>query len=68
MDQEERELKRFGYTLFAGMFAGLGVGALVAVAEDGGITEVMWSASGAGSLGITVAALIGLTRMRIFRD
>ncbi|WP_405633887.1 hypothetical protein [Streptomyces sp. NBC_01174] len=71
MGSEEREpvqeLERFGRVLFAGGFAGLGVGALVAWTGGASGTEIVLSASGGGSLGVVVAAVIGLSRSGIFR-
>lgn len=53
--------------MFAGGFAGLGVGALVAWTGDASGRDILLSASGGGSLGVIVAAVIAVVGMRVFR-
>ncbi|MEV0012877.1 hypothetical protein [Streptomyces sp. NPDC047973] len=67
MGSEDRELERFMRVMFAGGFAGLGVGALVAWTGDASGRDILLSASGGGSLGVIVAAVIAVVGMRVFR-
>ncbi|MFB7918957.1 hypothetical protein [Streptomyces sp. NPDC056061] len=68
MRYDEYGMKRFLYILLLGGFTGLGGGALVAWAVGGTFMEGLWLAAGGGTLGVAVAAVIGMTRTGAFRD
>ncbi|MYV60901.1 hypothetical protein GTW37_16855 [Streptomyces sp. SID4931] len=68
MGAEERENKRYLYTLLLGGFAGLGIGALAAETADASTAEVLLSAGGGGMAGVIVAAVVAMTRWGAFRD
>ncbi|MGW0786140.1 hypothetical protein [Streptomyces sp. NPDC002913] len=67
MGSEQRELERFMRVLFAGGFAGLGVGGLVAWTGGASGRDIVVSASGGGSLGVIVAAVIAVVGLGVFR-
>ncbi|MER6603845.1 hypothetical protein [Streptomyces parvus] len=67
MGTEERETKRYLYTLLLGGFAGLALGALASWTADASTTEVLLSASGGGMAGVIVAAVAAMARWGAFR-